>query len=476
VTTYLFPSAILTPAGANNDPNVGLSLGQKIQVNAAGLTLTAVRWQAVSTDSALQLQVGIYDAAGTTLLASSSLTSYSVTASAWTTINLPTPLALTNGASYFVMVYQVGVVPGKGVWYSAMTPPWPKSTTQFAIATLGGQYNYATSMGVATGNSGSSGAWFGVDIVAADSSAVTAAFTGTGTLTLGAVPANAVTVALTGTGTLGASGKPAGGATVALGGAGSLSIAAAPGTPGAVALAGAGTLTAGGSSSAAAAVALAGSGTLTAAGSGSSGGTDNVDLSGSGTLTAGGTLRAVGAAALSGLGTLTAGGRALVAAIVQLTGSGLLTAIAKPTTKPRDLHLVAIADPSRWFTVTLPIRFAAEALPPRWRVIPENNMRTMYRRQGFGSLAGGKVRDLTGTDITTSTIKVAFVPASPQPPATTSEDWVTPDVDDVGATTAERIVKHKPPADAVAGRYKLWVWISDNPEDDPLVLDEVIIP
>lgn len=172
MTTYDFPSSLLTPSGSNNDPNAGLSLGQKFTVSTTGLTITGVRWWNTHTDAALQLQVGIYDAAGTTLLASSTLTSYNVTINTWTTINLTTPYAVTSGTSYYVMVYQVGVVPGKGVWYSAMTPPWPKSTTQFAIAANGGQYNYTTSMGVATGgagNFGTSTAWFGVDIEATGS-------------------------------------------------------------------------------------------------------------------------------------------------------------------------------------------------------------------------------------------------------------------------------------------------------------------
>jgi hypothetical protein len=109
------------------------------------------------------MQALIYDQYGTTLLASSPMTTINVTAGTWSTLSLSAAVPVSLNAVYYAMVFQPDTQT-----YSALSSAFPKTTAQFTVPNGLGQYNYDTQPGVATGFASTTNFWFGVDIVATD--------------------------------------------------------------------------------------------------------------------------------------------------------------------------------------------------------------------------------------------------------------------------------------------------------------------
>lgn len=167
------------------------------------------------------------------------------------------------------------------------------------------------------------GAVFVVYDAAAGAPTVSAALSGSGTLTAVSTPAASGGAALGGAGTLTATARAAAVQPAALSGSGSLAVSqqlvAVSRT---AALSGGGSLTASSAPTVSRPAALGGAGTLTATVSGFA----TAGLSGSGTLTAGQLAAVVRAAALSGAGTLTTTQQLAAARVAALSGAGTLTA------------------------------------------------------------------------------------------------------------------------------------------------------
>lgn len=86
---------------------------------------------------------------------------------------------------------------------------------------------------------------------------------------------------------------------------------------------------------------------------------------------------------------------------------------------------------------------------------------------GEKEYVGGTVTANDGDDISGATFLIGLSTSQSAPPAS----WVAPDVDEQGATTADRLVKLLVEAPQAAGSYYCWVRVTDVPEDVFLVVD-----
>jgi PKD repeat protein len=156
-TVYNFPSSLgLTPGTLTDDAGNGLSLGLLITCKVSGLKATGMRWYAGQTQTVTPY---LWDAGTGTVLATGASTYCGV---GWNTIPFTTPFSLVSGNDYIVGTYQ------DTQKYTASSPTWPQSTTQFGIssATMStGYYSYSTTPGLSE-TSGSTNQWYGIDIVA----------------------------------------------------------------------------------------------------------------------------------------------------------------------------------------------------------------------------------------------------------------------------------------------------------------------
>lgn len=94
----------------------------------------------------------------------------------------------------------------------------------------------------------------------------------------------------------------------------------------------------------------------------------------------------------------------------------------------------------------------------------------IFVSQGAMKFVGGTITETTGKDISSSTFVVGLG-GSESPPTV----WVTPTVDQQGATTAKRIVKLLVTNTTAPGTYWCWAKITDSPEIEPLIVQGAII-
>lgn len=92
--------------------------------------------------------------------------------------------------------------------------------------------------------------------------------------------------------------------------------------------------------------------------------------------------------------------------------------------------------------------------------------RAIWVSKGKKRYVGGTVTELTGKDISADVLTIALATSPSIPPDT----FATPDVDEQGATTANRVVKKLIDSSTDLGTYWCWGNVEDNPEIEPFVL------
>jgi len=169
-TAYSFPSNLpLTPTGTNTDPGQsgGLVLATVVQSTRAGVVATGIRFW-MPTEGVGQTLTGFLFAGvtGSTVLAQS----IDATAVAgWNVLPFTTPYPMTSSVSVSAAIYlRPAAGDGLGnVTYSALASALTSARVLSPLQTIatGSRYNYGAPALTGGSDTGSSSAWYGVDVM-----------------------------------------------------------------------------------------------------------------------------------------------------------------------------------------------------------------------------------------------------------------------------------------------------------------------